>query len=221
MQSDKHRPSTAGRTGQDALHNRQRQHVVVELEEFRRQSPWRVVTPPWPAGSLLEPAGIACAPDGRVIVVDRGHHRLVVLSPDRTTASALGPDSDPIGALWSQRASPWDRPATCRLPTLATERVVRCHSLDVPSWSAFGRAGSGTGEFVSRHRYRRRPPRTNHHRRSRRWPRRPHRQNGRRRLDRIGLASRNRRSASVRFGQRAGGDSDRRRRRLARVVAQR
>jgi hypothetical protein len=78
----------------------QQHHVVLEMDTLTRATRWRQLSSPWPAGSFLRPAGIVQAPDGRLIMADRGHHRLVVLSADGSEAEVLAPDRDPIGTLW-------------------------------------------------------------------------------------------------------------------------
>jgi DNA-binding beta-propeller fold protein YncE len=124
-------------------------HAVVEIEKFHRESGWRTLTPPWPAGALLEPAGIALNPDGRLLIADRGHHRIVILSPDRKTASALAPDGDPISSLWKPTGVAVGANGEVLIADTGNHRIVRCDNIDAPVWSAFGAAGGGVGQFVA------------------------------------------------------------------------
>lgn len=127
----------------------QQHHVVVEIAKLHCEAPWREVSPAWPVGKLLMPAGIACVPDGRLIVVDCRHHRLVVLSPDRSKASVLAPKADAIGSLWRPTGVVLGVAGEVLIADTGNQRVVRCESLDTPLWSAYGTAGRGAGEFVS------------------------------------------------------------------------
>lgn len=126
-----------------------RDHVVVEIDRFHRDSTWRQLTPGWPAGALLQPAGMALAEDGRLVVADRGHHRLVVFSADRATASVLAPDGSPLGSLWQPGGVALGPSGELLVADTGNHRVVRCASLDAPAWTAFGTAGRGAGQFVS------------------------------------------------------------------------
>lgn len=124
-----------------------RDHVVVEIDKLDPSSPWRTLVPPWPAGSLFQPAGIAQTDDGRLIVVDRGHHRLIVFSVDRSTASVLAPDGDPIGSLWEPTGIALGADGSIFVADTGNHRLVRCESIDAPAWSTFGTAGAGIGQF--------------------------------------------------------------------------
>jgi sugar lactone lactonase YvrE len=124
-----------------------RDHVVVEIEKLDPSSSWRKLFPPWPVGSLLQPAGMVLADDGRLVVVDRGHHRLVVLSADRLTASVLAPDGDPIGSLWEPTGIALSADGSLFVADTGNHRLVRCESIDTPVWSTFGTAGFGSGQF--------------------------------------------------------------------------
>ncbi len=124
-----------------------RDHVVVEIDKLDPSSPWRTLVPPWPAGSLFQPAGMVQTDDGRLIVVDRGHHRLVVFSADRSTASVLAPDGDPIGSLWEPTGIAVGADGSIFVADTGNHRLVRCESVDAPAWSAFGTAGAGVGQF--------------------------------------------------------------------------
>jgi sugar lactone lactonase YvrE len=126
-----------------------RAQAVVEIEKLRRESEWRALTPPWPAGSLLEPAGVALADDGRLIVADRGHRRLVVFSSDRASAFALAPDGDPIGSLWQPSGISIGRDGDVLIADTGNHCIVRCSSVDAPAWTTFGVAGAGDGQFVA------------------------------------------------------------------------
>lgn len=127
----------------------ERDHVVVEIEKLDPSSPWRTLVPTWPTGSLFQPAGMALADDGRLIIVDRGHHRLVVFSADRLTASVLAPDGDPIGSLWEPTGIAVGADGSIFVADTGNHRLVRCESMDAPAWSAFGTAGAGFGQFVA------------------------------------------------------------------------
>jgi len=125
----------------------QQRHLVVEFEALTRATTWRESSPSWPAGNLRQPAGIACAPEGRLIVADRGHHRIVVFSPDRAAADVLAPDRDAIGALWQPTGVALGPAGELLIADTGNHRIVRCESLDKPSWSAYGTAGLGEGQF--------------------------------------------------------------------------
>jgi hypothetical protein len=126
-----------------------RDNVVVEFDKLSPDASWRPWTPNWSVGSLLQPAGLALFPDGRLIVVDRGHHRLVVFSADRTTASSLAPDGKSIGSLREPTGVCVIADGSVLIADTGNHRIVRCASLDTPSWSAFGTAGSGISQFVA------------------------------------------------------------------------
>jgi DNA-binding beta-propeller fold protein YncE len=124
-------------------------HVVVELDKLDPQSMWKRVNPPWPAGALLEPAGVAVLEDGRLVIVDRGHHRLVVISRDRSSSSVLAPDGDPIGSLWRPTGVAIDPAGGLLIADTGNHRLVHCDSLDEPAWSCMGSPGFGVNQFVA------------------------------------------------------------------------
>jgi hypothetical protein len=125
-----------------------RHHAVVELENVAPDARSRALSPAWPAGDLLDPAGVVLAPDGRLVIVDRGHQRLVVLSPDRAAASMLSPDGDPIGSLWRPTGVALGPALEVLIADTGNHRIVRCDSLDGGGWSAYS-SRAGERQFIA------------------------------------------------------------------------
>ena len=126
-----------------------RSSAIVEIEHFHRESLWRRLAFPWPVSTLSEPAGLAIYPDGRLLIADRGNHRIVVWSRDAVPPTVLTSDTDPIGALWHPGGVAVGPAGSLLIADTGNRRIVHCESLEEPTWSAFGKAGQGPGEFVS------------------------------------------------------------------------
>ena len=126
-------------------------HVVVELDKLDPQSMWKRVNPPWPAGALLEPAGVAVLEDGRLRhsrsrppPVGGMSRRIVVLR------AVLAPDGDIYRLLV---ATNWRSNRSCRRPIdrrPGNHRLVHCDSAyyDEPAvWSCIGSLGFGVNQI--------------------------------------------------------------------------
>lgn len=127
----------------------QQANVMVEIEKAQPDSAWRTLSPPFPAGHFLQPAGMVVEADGSLIVADSGHNRLVLLSADRQTASVFAPDGDAIGSLWHPVGITHGDGESLLIADTGNHRIVRCDSVAAPQWSAFGSGGSGVGKFIA------------------------------------------------------------------------
>jgi hypothetical protein len=125
-----------------------RANQIVVFEKLSWKSKWKALVLSGSTGALSDPAGLLIMPDGRLIIADRGNHRLVVFSKDHLSAVSHSSAGEGIGALKHPTAVALSSDESIYIADTGNRRIVRLNTLEVPAWTAFGSAGRAMNQFV-------------------------------------------------------------------------
>ena len=107
----------------------------------------------WGEGRLADPHGMTIAPDGRVLLVDRDAHQILIFTADGDEIGAIGTRHDP------QFQAPFNSPTDVAVAPdgeiYVTDgygnSVVHRFAADGAHLATWGRPGGGPGEFTTPH----------------------------------------------------------------------